>query len=153
VKLAPITEDELAAFMLAVEQQYAAQKSSMGGVSDVEARAQAERETAILFPKGRPQPGHAIFTMVRDDGVRLGRVWLAPHRVEPGLAFVYDIQIEPEHRGNGYGRALMELAQDWARSSGYTSISLHVFGGNEPAISLYKSLGYEVTDLSMRRTL
>jgi ribosomal protein S18 acetylase RimI-like enzyme len=48
---------------------------------------------------------------------------------------------------------MMELTHTWARNAGYRSISLHVFGGNHTAINLYRSLGYETTDLSMRRDL
>jgi len=47
----------------------------------------------------------------------------------------------------------MQLAQQWARNEGYVRISLHVFGGNKAAIGLYESLGYQVTDLFMRRDL
>lgn len=69
------------------------------------------------------------------------------------MVFVYDIHIAPEHRGHGYGRELMQLAHEWAKGNRYTSISLHVFGGNKAAIGLYESLEYRVTDLMMRRDL
>lgn len=47
----------------------------------------------------------------------------------------------------------MKLAHERARAAGYDSISLHVFGRNQPAIKLYSSMGYEVADLVMRRRL
>jgi len=141
------------AFISDATKQYAVQKSEMGGVPVEAARRQAEQETAALFPDGQLQPGHAVLFAVDDHGTRLGRVWVATHRTEPNRLFVYDVHVEPEHRGKGSGRELMTLTHDWARRAGYRSVSLHVFGGNHAAISLYRSLGYEVTELSMRREL
>ena len=51
------------------------------------------------------------------------------------------------------GRTVLELAHEWARDAGHRSIGLHVFAGNRGAIALYESLGYETTDVSMRRSL
>lgn len=153
MRLSPIPADELPAFIEGVEAQYAEQKTSMGGIPEAEAAEAAHREMAVQFPDGRAQAGHAILIAEADDGTRVGRVWLAPRGTEQGLVFVYDVQIDPDHRGRGYGRQLMRLAHEWAQAAGYSSISLHVFGGNTAAIGLYRSMGYEVTDLSMRRDL
>ena len=46
-------------------------------------------------------------------------------------------------RGLGLGRQLMETAVEWARAVGLTKLSLAVFTSNEPAIRLYRSLGFE----------
>ena len=37
----------------------------------------------------------------------------------------------------------MEEAINWARSSGITKVELHVFPHNEPAIALYRKLGFK----------
>jgi ribosomal protein S18 acetylase RimI-like enzyme len=152
MELVPLTEDELSGYIRTAEKGYAEQKSSMGGMPAQEAIKQAEQETAQMFPQGRLQPGHEVLKLVDDSGTELGHIWLAPHQ-EPGLVFVYDVEVAPHVRGQGFGRALMQLAHERARSMGYHSISLHVFGGNQPAINLYSSLGYEVTNVSMRRSL
>ena len=47
----------------------------------------------------------------------------------------------------------MLLLEDEARSLGLTRISLNVFGGNEVARSLYRSLGYAEKAVAMSKEL
>jgi ribosomal protein S18 acetylase RimI-like enzyme len=48
-----------------------------------------------------------------------------------------------DFRRRGAGKAMMEGAEEWARSVGIRKLELHVFPHNEPAIALYEGLGYE----------
>jgi len=52
------------------------------------------------------------------------------------------ILVSNAQRGAGLGRALMEMAIDWARAVGLAKLSLRVFPDNERAIALYRSLGF-----------
>lgn len=45
-------------------------------------------------------------------------------------------------RNRGMGRALLEVAHEWARKEGVNKIHLSVFGSNLAAIRLYQSMGY-----------
>jgi ribosomal protein S18 acetylase RimI-like enzyme len=65
---------------------------------------------------------------------------------------VYDISIDPDQQGRGYGRAAMRLAEDEARARGMDRIELNVFGGNEVARGLYRSMGYVETSAQSGRT-
>jgi ribosomal protein S18 acetylase RimI-like enzyme len=47
----------------------------------------------------------------------------------------------------------MLYAEEEARRRGLSSISLNVFGGNEAARTLYRSLGYEELAVLMRKDL
>jgi ribosomal protein S18 acetylase RimI-like enzyme len=47
----------------------------------------------------------------------------------------------------------MLLAEDEARRRGLTRIELNVFGGNEVARNLYRSLGYVETSAQMAKDL
>ena len=48
------------------------------------------------------------------------------------------------HRRQGIGRRLMSTAVDGARTFGLTRVELEVFSSNEPAIRLYRELGFEL---------
>jgi RimJ/RimL family protein N-acetyltransferase len=90
----------------------------------------------------RRYPHAAVFVAETDEGI-VGRLSVArdPH---PASAHVADVgvMIAREHRRRGFGRALMEAAERWAREAGVRKLELHVFPYNEPAITLYESLGY-----------
>lgn len=49
----------------------------------------------------------------------------------------------PEHRRNGLGRMLMDVAETHARETGGETLTLEVRTTNTSAIKLYESLGYE----------
>lgn len=48
------------------------------------------------------------------------------------------------HRRQGIGRRLVSTAIDGARAFGLTRVELEVFFSNEPAIQLYRALGFEL---------
>ena len=64
-----------------------------------------------------------------------------------------DIEIRPEFRRRGYGRAVMLLAEEVARTHGAEYLGLNVFGHNPNARALYESLGYETQAVRMRKPL
>jgi ribosomal protein S18 acetylase RimI-like enzyme len=47
----------------------------------------------------------------------------------------------------------MEWAEHEARRRGLTHVALNVFGGNEPARGLYRSLGYAEDAVSMSKAV
>lgn len=67
-----------------------------------------------------------------------GALLTARHRCDCGVG------IERPFRGRGWGRRLMEVAIDWARREPTLAwIDLGVFEGNDAALALYLSLGFE----------
>ena len=88
------------------------------------------------------------------DGERVGELWLCERDGQMFHdLFVYEIRIDSQHRGKGYGKAAMLLAEEEARSRGLDRVSLNVFGGNEVARNLYRSLGYEENAVAMSKKL
>ncbi|MEY6567225.1 GNAT family N-acetyltransferase, partial [Streptomyces sp. PGLac3x] len=89
------------------------------------------------------------------DGARAGHVWVSSGQAEPGVpgAYVFDVEVRPEFRGRGLGRALMLLAERTALGAGDGVIGLHVFADNTPARRLYDSLGYTTTRLHWSKPL
>ncbi|MEU0057447.1 GNAT family N-acetyltransferase [Streptomyces sp. NPDC006334] len=60
---------------------------------------------------------------------------------------VEDIEVAPEHRGRGVGRALMDLTVEFARERGAGHLWLEVTSVNAPAIRAYKRMGFSFCGL------
>jgi ribosomal protein S18 acetylase RimI-like enzyme len=132
---------------------YAAEHVQASDWDPEQAEELATREFDSLAPAGPHTAGMLILTAENEDGERIGLVWVALNNSAQGSAWIYDIQVSPEHQGKGYGRALLEAAEEQARQHGSTDIGLHVFGGNKVARNLYESSGYEATSIRMRKSL
>ena len=65
-----------------------------------------------------------------------GRPTKSAHVGELGIA------VARAFRRAGIGRALLDEGIGWARSVGIRKVFLGVFGSNQPAIALYRSLGF-----------
>lgn len=59
----------------------------------------------------------------------------------PGFVEVSAVCTHPDARGRGYAPSLMSTVMEDIRARGKTSI-LHSFSSNEPAIAVYRSLGF-----------
>jgi ribosomal protein S18 acetylase RimI-like enzyme len=68
-------------------------------------------------------------------------------------AHVFLLYVVPEYRRRGIGSALMRHAENWARTRGDRQIGLQVFQYNQPAITLYRQLGYQTQSLLMIKPL
>lgn len=153
VTLRPMQEDEFAGWLPLMRDRYAADMVENAGMSEERAAAKAAEDSERLFPGGAPSEQHSTY-VIEADGEPVGSLWLTPRdeTMEPCL-FVYEIRVEEAHRGRGYGRAAMELAEDEARRRGIDRIALNVFGGNAVARDLYRSLGYEENAVAMSKKL
>jgi mycothiol synthase len=92
------------------------------------------------------------FLLARDaDGALVGSVWL---KVEDGVGEVYAIGVHPAHSGAGIGRALMTAGLARLARSGVDTAALYVESDNEPALRLYRSLGFtdHTVDVQYRRS-
>jgi GNAT superfamily N-acetyltransferase len=63
----------------------------------------------------------------------------------PGI-YLEDIFVDPELRGRGIGKALLERVAAIALESGYRRLQWQVLDWNSPAIEFYRSLGGEFMD-------
>ncbi|MFJ5710499.1 GNAT family N-acetyltransferase [Streptomyces sp. NPDC093105] len=149
----PMTDEEFTEWEAAARDAFARSWIDRG-VPENRARAKAEASHRELLPRGLATPGTAI-QVVLAGGRPVGHVWTGVRQLEPGVsaAYVYDVAVAEEHRGHGYGRTLMLLAERAAREAGETLLGLHVFAGNTPAIRLYESLGYRTTYLNSAKPL
>lgn len=154
VSLVPMTADAWDAWRVESMRGYAEEKVTAATWPAETAQDRAVAEFATLLPEGRKTPGHEFRTIVNDANEPVGAIWIAPQSdIGCGALFIYDIVIDPDHRGRGYGRAAMAALEPLARSLGYDRIGLHVFGHNTVARSLYRSVGYVETDVQMEKRI
>ena len=60
-----------------------------------------------------------------------------------GEGFLIDnVAVEPSHRGEGLGRALLEFAEAEARRRGFDSIHLYTYEKMTENLAIYSRLGY-----------
>lgn len=62
--------------------------------------------------------------------------------VANGVAIFGNVVARPSHRGQGFGRAVMDAALNWCRDAGATAAGIQVAAENSTAIGLYRSLGF-----------
>ena len=75
-------------------------------------------------------------------------LWFLNFSTWRGVHGIYleDLYVQPEHRGQGVGRALLrELAAECGRR-GYVRLEWSVLDWNEPAIRFYRSQGAELQE-------
>jgi ribosomal protein S18 acetylase RimI-like enzyme len=147
----PLAGAALAAWLAATRTEYIAERMESGD-SQAEAVANADASYQRLFPGGTPAPGQLVGRLVAREG-SIGHLWVGPLGSDPDRWWVWDVAIEPGFRGQGHGRAAMELAERLARDHGATSLGLNVFGHNTVARRLYASLGYAEAAVVMRKDL
>ena len=57
--------------------------------------------------------------------------------------WVYYVATDPDRRGKGYGRAIMNAVEDWLREAGMPKLQLLVRRENVAVAAFYQSIGYE----------
>jgi GNAT superfamily N-acetyltransferase len=150
-----MTAAEFAELRATMNEGYAAEQVAAGRWSPEEAGQLAAAEADRLLPAGLDTPGVLLMAAETPEGHPVGHLWLALQR-EPGTggdAWIFDIEIVPERRGQGYGRALLAAAEELAAHHGAAGLGLNVFGSNQVARNLYESAGYQVSSLQMRKEL
>jgi ribosomal protein S18 acetylase RimI-like enzyme len=121
------------------------------GVDPEIAHAKSARDFPTFLPDGLATEGQLLYT-VAADGEAVGVLWLAERDDDMGKSlFILDVQIDEEQRGRGLGKAAMLLVEDEARRRGIERVTLNVFGGNDVARTLYRSLGYGETAVYMMK--
>ena len=66
---------------------------------------------------------------------------------------LHDVIVDPEHRGRGVGRLLLDATLAYLKSRGAPRVVLSTAEGNEPAQRLFASVGFRRTMIEMTREL
>ena len=150
-----MTDAEITDWMPSVWEDHIALQIRTGRPEEV-ARARADAVRAEQFPGGRPAPGQRLWVVEDDTGTGVARVWVGPHPDRPGdptAAWLYYIEVDEAHRGQGHGRRTLEAIEAELVRTGVTELGLNVFGDNDTARRLYATSGYRDVAISMSKTL
>ncbi|HUT28041.1 MAG TPA: GNAT family N-acetyltransferase [Methanomassiliicoccales archaeon] len=154
IRLVPMTRKDFEIVREAGVKRYAEENVRAGYWTSNESLKRSREAHDRLLPEGHKTEGHHFFkAMDAERDVQVGNIWI---KVEPGedrRGFIFDVFIDEEQRGKGYGRAMMEALESKARRMKLSSLALHVFAFNEAARHLYGSLGYEMKSLNMVKML
>jgi ribosomal protein S18 acetylase RimI-like enzyme len=94
----------------------------------------------------------SVLFVARLDGCVVGSLTIAFYRIPTGLkAWIEDVVVDGEARGNGIGEALSRAALDEARRRGAKNVSLTSRPSRESANRLYRGIGFEMYDTNVYR--
>ena len=88
---------------------------------------------------GFDEEGPTIF-FAEVDGQLAGRIKML--KWWNRFAYVEDLVVNPEYRGMGIGRMLLERGIQWARENDFPGVMLETQDDNVPACTLYQSCGF-----------
>jgi len=86
----------------------------------------------------RRGPNSAI--LIGRDGDAMIATAMVGHDGHRG--WVYYVAVDPARREKGFGRAIMNAAEDWLRQAGIAKLQLMVRRENAKAGAFYQSIGY-----------
>lgn len=154
LRLRQMTPEEFDVFRSRIIREYGAAHVAAGDWSADTAEELAAKQIDGFLPEGADTPGMLLLSAETADGGLLGTAWVGlKHPEKKSGAWIYKIEIVREHRGKGWGRALLRaVEQETARQDG-TEIGLNVFGANIVARGLYESSGYKIASLHMLKDM
>jgi ribosomal protein S18 acetylase RimI-like enzyme len=124
----------------------------------VEGKIVAEKYLQFMFDKCAQTEGRVF--VLEDDGRVVGfvSVW-AKLKVnglvneESEAAYISDLIVIAAYRGQGFGRALLQRAEDYAVAKGATMLSIGVLAENTGARRLYNDFGFRENKVEMMKPL
>lgn len=152
VTLVPMSPERYLTWRAYSVASYAEENVKSGRWTEDEALARSQADFNELLPQGAETPGHYLWSVIDTAGDEAGILWVATDR-RPNHAYIYDIEMNPDRRGQGLGTATLAALDDWCRANGISTIGLHVFGHNKGAWQLYKRVGYVETSVQMEKRL
>lgn len=152
ISLRPMRANEYSAYLDYFIPDYAAEISANYGLSDIEARAQATRETDEDLPQGVETADQALLCIISGADTVIGYIWYRPD-LAARSAFISDFHILDSQQGNGYGKQALALLEAELAGSGITQIKLRVAADNKRAKHVYDVSGFRVTGINMSKTI
>jgi ribosomal protein S18 acetylase RimI-like enzyme len=104
------------------------------------------------------QAAHIEMVVAETDGKLIGSGYARieqskhylKHQAHAYLGFMY---VDPEYRGKGVNKKIMETLKKWAITQNITELRLDVYDGNTSAIKAYEKVGFSNYMVHMRMGL
>jgi ribosomal protein S18 acetylase RimI-like enzyme len=122
--IAPLEDADIAA-VIALWQRCGSTRPWNDPAADIALARQGSNAAVLL---GRDGDTIVASVLVGHDGHRGG---------------VYYVTVDPEHRNKGFGRAIMNAAEDWLRARGILKLNLMVRADNTQVQAFYETLDYD----------
>lgn len=84
----------------------------------------------------------AYFIAFDESGKIIGGVGVAEFDGIENCAELQKLYLDDSVKGKGYGKVLMQIAEDWAKSAGYRSLYLETHTNLSVALKLYEKMGF-----------
>ena len=155
VRLVPMSEAQFQAYLEHAVADYAQSHLKAGDCDESDAMTLAQADYESLLPEGLSTKGQHLYALHADgEADPVGMVWFASReRRGKNSAYIYDLQVRPELRGKGYGKATLEALDAMLLGMGIRRVSLNVFGWNTGAKALYERHGFTVAAIGMVKDL
>jgi len=114
--------------------------ADLDGVQEVDRLSFPAPWTRAMYEDELRHAGTAFIIVLRAGGTPVAGY--CSYRIVVDELEINNVAVRPEHRGNGYGRSLVEAALEHGRAAGARIALLEVRRSNCPAQRLYESLGF-----------
>jgi ribosomal-protein-alanine N-acetyltransferase len=114
--------------------------ADLDGVQEVDRLSFPSPWTRAMYEEELLHAGTAVVIVLRTDTTPVAGY--CSYRLVADELQINNVAVRPDHRGRGYGRALVESALDHARALGLRTALLEVRRSNLVAQQLYFSLGF-----------
>lgn len=100
-------------------------------------------DLAVLLEAVRqPTPHRNVFIAEQDQPLGLVHLTVNTDFYQQEHAHLADLVVATAAEGRGIGRALLDYAESWARTRGYSWLTLSVFAQNTHARAVYERAGF-----------
>ena len=88
------------------------------------------------------RPDKCVYFIALEEGQVIGGVGVAEFDGIEACAELQKLYLADAVKGKGYGKELMQIAEEWARAAGYRHLYLETHTNLSVALKLYEKAGY-----------